>query len=512
MVIAVISKFFLCISIVLVSVSSGSSTEGDESSLRKYSKRATYVAAAVGAIYTVQQLINDAMGSSKIPMDTPEKRALSYSQAVFASLVLDETLKWAYAAGHQALKKIGRYKFGNKTRHVIQDQKDSKKLSLKEVYIKEEWIHRMSSRTSVGIGVFDSFVTAYFLCNQMSHLCTEPFDALSAFGFLEVFCMGAVIVGNAKCLIFSEEFDEKLPWRQFSNGMRKGVINPHLSDWKIDLYNRSLAQKTYGILDTKGPIPVLTRFSVSEFNPTATLRCVEFLHLAFVGSFTKDVLLGADKIFHNAWDGWKLWKTDEQIYQQNRVPAPKPPRLEGATKEKDVPYFSRYDSREFREEPAPAKREKIKTRGISDGGDVKEEPAHQPQVNIPEDLLAVLTELSDITPPLKESDFKALLNAAIKYRERNGATVIREQGENILKIKVTRDGKEITLVYEPTHKQHGQNAAEYSGSKLANALRVVQNLYLIDTPLDVQDELDGLGLVRRIKGVRGFIGYALTNK
>ncbi len=355
----------------------------------------------------------------------------------------------------------------------------------------------------------------------MSHLCTEPFDALSVFGFLEAFCMGAVIVGNTKCLIFSEEFDDKLPWRQFSKGMREATILPYLTDWNKGLYESSLVTRTYVITRQSRPneLDVIVK---PVFEPTVTLRGVEFLRGAFVGSVAKDAFLGASKIFQNAWNGWQLWATDALVLQQSDVPAPELTHLKSADGfRKDaprrvahVPSNPLYNLRESESEaePAPAKKEKVKTRGLLQEEDREEEPENQLPVKIPEDLRIVLTELNDIRPPLKEGGFNYLLNKAIAYRRKMGSTVVCEQVDNAFRIRVTREGKEITFPYEPTHKQHGQNSTEFSGPKLNNALRVVQNLYLIDVPTEVQDELDRLGLIRRIKGATGFLRYVLTNR
>ncbi len=111
-------KFFLCIGILLSCTSSGSNTEDNENLFQKYSRRTTYAAAVVGAFYTAQQLVNDVMGTSEIPMDSPTRRALSYTQAVFASMLLDKTLEWAYAASRQVLERIAHSKFGNQKKYI----------------------------------------------------------------------------------------------------------------------------------------------------------------------------------------------------------------------------------------------------------------------------------------------------------------------------------------------------------------------------------------------------------
>ena len=69
------------------------------------------------------------------------------------------------------------------------------------------------------------------------------------------------------------------------------------------------------------------------------------------------------------------------------------------------------------------------------------------------------------------------------------------------------------MTYEPSHRQNGQNSTEYNGFKLIKALKVVQNLYLMDVSKNLLDELDAQELlIRRIKGFSDFLKFGLTNK
>ena len=354
----------------------------------------------------------------------------------------------------------------------------------KYVKAKDVWVSTINSRFETLSDLKDACFCAYLLYSHSMQMSVDSF----AFRFLLMFCASVVIYDNIKCVWYSQKTDQRKPWRQFSRGSTN-VLYFNVLNLTLREYGKNLS--------------VIT--AMSAF----------FLDDALRGSAVWYTCIGCYNISTNFPLGWYLWNANEEMAKERKqilslsLTSVQP--INNSSSNNNFVLNSTLGEGKYTPKEVKTK---AKTRGRQPVREDRMQREILPPVVIPEELGDILKTLkaAGSSNNLKTGDFNSYLNKAVKYREERKAVVVLTQENNKNKIKVTINGRDITFFYEPTHKQNGQNSTEYSGFKLQRALQVVQNLYLMDLPENVLNELDNQGLlIRRIKGLADFARFVLEH-